>query len=118
MWQDSWESTHRDPAPNDGLKANHRKFPQGMAAVARYVRGLNLTLGLYTVPGNYTCSGEEGGGELGSFGHVQADIDLWVREWGVGYIKNCRVTLSLIAWLIVWLCRCVQHDNRATEVCV
>ena len=71
-----------------GLRPNPLKFPHGMKFVADHLRERNITLGLYTVPGNYTCSGETGG-ERGSLGHIDADIDLWVGEWGVGYIKNC-----------------------------
>ena len=91
---DSWEATTRNSPPNDGLQADREKFPRGMKFVVDYLHKLNLITGLYTVPGNFTCSGEieeNHGmrGALGSFGHIQADIDLWVGEWGVGYVKNC-----------------------------
>jgi len=84
---DSWENTHRE---EDGsLMANPLKFPTGMEHVSAYVRAAGLELGLYTTPGNYTCSGQQGGGEPGSFGHVQQDVELWVGKWQIGYLKNC-----------------------------
>lgn len=84
---DSWENTQRE---EDGsLIANPLKFPSGMEHVSAYVRAAGLELGLYTTPGNYTCSGQQGGGEPGSFGHVQQDVELWVGKWQIGYLKNC-----------------------------
>mmetsp|Transcript_107819 Transcript_107819/g.207277 ORF Transcript_107819/g.207277 Transcript_107819/m.207277 type:complete len:432 (+) Transcript_107819:66-1361(+) len=84
---DSWENTKREP---DGrLLANPSKFPSGMAAVGSRVRSLGLKLGLYTTPGNFTCSGQQGGGEPGSLGHVEQDVNLWVKEWGIEYLKDC-----------------------------
>lgn len=86
---DSWENTHRE---SDGtLMPNPRKFPSGMKNLSTYLSSLegDIVLGLYTTPGNFTCSGEIGGGERGSWDHVKQDIDLWVNDWGVGYVKNC-----------------------------
>lgn len=84
---DSWETGHREP---DGtLVANPAKFPSGMADLSKQLSSLGLNLGLYTTPGNYTCAGADGGGEPGSYGHVEQDIQTWVGEWGVRYIKNC-----------------------------
>ena len=84
---DSWQSTTREAGK--GLQADQAKFPHGMKDVAYFLRALNLTLGLYTTPGHFSCAGEAGSGQLGSYGHLQEDIDLWVGEWGVGYLKNC-----------------------------
>ena len=54
---DSWEATTRNSPPNDGLQADREKFPRGMKFVVDYLHKLNLITGLYTVPGNFTCSG-------------------------------------------------------------
>jgi hypothetical protein len=59
------EATSRQAPPNDGLQPNPTKFPHGMKYMADQLHAHGLVLGLYTVPGNYTCSGEDGGGELG-----------------------------------------------------
>ena len=97
---DSWQAKTYASA-TAGLQADPIKFPGGgMADVAQYVIGKGLTLGLYTTPGEYTCSGEGTGpdaGRRGSLGHTQANVDLWVGEWGVGYLKDCvcNTTASL-----------------------
>ena len=89
---DSWQAKTYSSA-TAGLQADPIKFPGGgMADVAKYVIGKGLTLGLYTTPGEYTCSGEGTGpdaGRRGSMGHTKANAELWVGEWGVGYIKDC-----------------------------
>ena len=86
---DSWSSGIRQEGA--GLKANSRKFPSGMDALGRFLRSRGLQLGLYTTGGNYTCAGEQGNGEesRGSGGHQHQDAELWIREWGVTYIKQC-----------------------------
>ena len=125
---DSWEAVSRAPRPNDGLRANRKKFPHGMKYIADRLRSpdFNLTLGLYTVPGNFTCSGEVeenagNKGALGSFGHVQADIDLWVGEWGVGYIKNCvcNTTASLRSHAYIDMKKAIERypDHSVTYEC-
>jgi len=64
-------------------------FLGGMAALVQYVAGKGGSVGLYTTPGNYTCAGAQGGGEPGSYGHVRDDVDLWVNQWGIGFLKDC-----------------------------
>jgi len=92
---DSWQSTTREAGK--GLQADKEKFPNGMKAVANFLHARNLTLGLYTTPGRFSCAGEAGSGQLGSYGFMQEDIDLWIGEWGVGYLKNCicNTTISM-----------------------
>jgi alpha-galactosidase len=63
-----------------------------MGDTARYIRSRGLELGLYTTSGNYTCAGQAKNGGIyqkGSGGHQQEDMLLWIREWGVTYIKHC-----------------------------
>jgi len=84
---DSWENDHREP--DGSLLPNPTKFPDGMPAMVKFVRSRGMEVGLYTTPGQFTCSGAAGGGEPGSLGHVKQDMDLWVGTWGVRYIKDC-----------------------------
>lgn len=74
---------------NGSLLPNPAKFPSGMDVLSAHARSRGMSLGLYTTPGNYTCSGESGGGEPGSFGHVDEDVRLWVEGWRIGFLKDC-----------------------------
>eukprot|EP00730_Choanoeca_flexa_P017370 TRINITY_DN8355_c0_g1_i3.p1 TRINITY_DN8355_c0_g1~~TRINITY_DN8355_c0_g1_i3.p1 ORF type:complete len:415 (+),score=65.06 TRINITY_DN8355_c0_g1_i3:2-1246(+) len=82
MIDDGWQAHHRDA---DGrLYADPNRFPSGMQAFVQYAADRGLKVGLYTTPGNYSCLKRPT-----SFGHLQQDIDLWVTQWGVRYIKDC-----------------------------
>jgi len=52
-----------------------------MKALADYVHGRGLKLGLYSSPGPRTCAGFEG-----SNGHEEQDAKTYA-EWGVDYLK-------------------------------
>lgn len=87
---DSWTSNVRREGA--GLEAHELKFAHGMAHTARYIRDRGLQLGLYTTSGNFTCAGERGNvgiHQLASGGHQREDLELWIRDWGVTYIKHC-----------------------------
>jgi hypothetical protein len=87
---DSWASEVREEGL--GLQAHSGKFPGGMKGLSRYIRSRGLELGLYTTSGNFTCAGEVGSNgsrHRGSWGHQREDVDLWIREWGVTYVKHC-----------------------------
>jgi len=87
---DSWTSEVREEGL--GLQAHSGKFPGGMKGLSRYIRSRGLELGLYTTSGNFTCAGEVGSNgsrHRGSGGHQREDVDLWIREWGVTYVKHC-----------------------------
>jgi alpha-galactosidase len=73
---DTWEG-ERDAAGN--IQAN-RKFPD-MKALADYVHGKGLKLGIYSSPGPNTCEGYEG-----SYGHEAQDARTWAA-WGIDYLK-------------------------------
>jgi alpha-galactosidase len=73
---DSWEG-ERDAQGN--ITAN-TKFPD-MTALAAYVHGRGLKLGLYSSPGPRTC-----GGYLGSYGHEEQDAKTYAA-WGIDYLK-------------------------------
>jgi alpha-galactosidase len=89
---DSWSADARDEG--SGLQAHKRKFPSGMGETARHIRELGLELGLYTTSGEYTCAGQQNHGgnrHRGSMNHQRDDVELWIREWGVTYIKVSKV---------------------------
>jgi alpha-galactosidase len=73
---DTWEG---DGDANGVLHSN-AKFPD-MKALADYVHGKGLKLGIYSSPGPKTCAGYEG-----SLGHEQQDAQLYA-SWGVDYLK-------------------------------
>jgi len=73
---DTWEG-QRDA---QGVLHTNDKFPD-MKALADYVHGKGLKLGIYSSPGNKTCAGFEG-----SLGHEQQDADLYA-SWGIDYLK-------------------------------
>jgi alpha-galactosidase len=57
------------------------RFPSGMKALADYVHGKGLKLGIYSDVGATTC-----GGRPGSRGHEYQDA-ITYAEWGIDYIK-------------------------------
>ncbi|MGB7758229.1 MAG: glycoside hydrolase family 27 protein, partial [Bryobacteraceae bacterium] len=73
---DTWEG-RRDAAGN--ILPN-KKFPD-MKALADYVHGKGMKLGIYSSPGPKTCGGYEG-----SYGHEQQDARTYA-EWGIDYLK-------------------------------
>lgn len=73
---DTWEG-ERDTS---GMMHSNTKFPD-MKALADYVHGKGLKLGIYSSPGSKTCARFEG-----SFGHEQQDADLYA-SWGIDFLK-------------------------------
>ena len=73
---DTWEAG-RDAS---GRILTNRKFPD-MKALADYVHGKGLKLGIYSSPGPFTCAGYEG-----SYGH-EADDARTYAAWGIDYLK-------------------------------
>ncbi len=57
-------------------------FPNGMKPVIDYVHSKNLSFGLYTCGGTFTCVG----GRPGSKDHWEQDAAVWA-EWGVDWVK-------------------------------
>jgi Alpha galactosidase A/Alpha galactosidase C-terminal beta sandwich domain len=82
---DCW-SDGRDPTTGQ-LRADPRRFPHGMAALADHVHSLGLLLGIYADAGNRTCAQWEG-----SQNHEELDAQTFA-EWGVDYIKldGCHI---------------------------
>ena len=73
---DTWEG-ERDA---QGLIHSNSKFPD-MKALADYVHGKGLKLGIYSSPGPKTCAKYEG-----SYGHEEQDAQTYA-EWGIDYLK-------------------------------
>ncbi|MBK0377732.1 putative Ig domain-containing protein [Mucilaginibacter segetis] len=74
---DGWEADNRRA---DGEIATNSKFPD-MKALADYVHGLGLKIGIYSSPGPRTC-----GGYLGSWQHEDQDAKTY-GDWGIDYLK-------------------------------
>src|SRR5882757_145884 len=81
---DCWMATHRG---GDGrLVADPVRFPSGIKAIADYVHGKGLKLGIYAAAGTATCQNLPG-----SLDHEQIDAASFA-EWGVDLLKydNCN----------------------------
>ncbi len=73
---DGWQG-ERDDA---GVLQPNERFPD-MKALADYVHGKGLKLGIYSSPGHRTCGNKEG-----SYGHEEQDARMFA-EWGIDYLK-------------------------------
>ena len=73
---DTWEA-ERD---SQGVIHANNKFPD-MKALADYVHGKGLKLGIYSSPGPKTCAGY-----AGSYGHEEQDAQTYAA-WGIDYLK-------------------------------
>lgn len=85
---DFWQN-HRD-SKDESLRGEFRDdagniIPNArfkdMKALADYVHGLGLKIGLYSSPGPWTC-----GGCAGSYGYEKQDAESYAR-WGFDYLK-------------------------------
>jgi alpha-galactosidase len=73
---DTWQGA-RDA---EGNLTGNQRFPN-MKALADYVHSKGLKLGIYSSPGQLTCSGYPG-----SYGHEDQDAKTFA-DWGVDYLK-------------------------------
>ncbi len=81
VWLDvGWWQGTRDGAGNPTI--NPAQWPHGLAWLARTLHAAGLRLGLYTDAGRVGC----GGGNEGSYGHYQQDVNRYA-EWGVDAVK-------------------------------
>jgi alpha-galactosidase len=87
----------RDSSGN--IRWNTTKFPSGIPALADYVHGKGLKLGIYETPNTSTCVGLYGGISpsvaVGSLGHETSDAKSFAA-WGIDYLKydKCQGPLS------------------------
>jgi len=82
---DTWEG-ERDAK---GVIQTNKKFPD-MKALADYVHGKGLKLGIYSSPGPKTCARFEG-----SYGHEEQDAQTYAA-WGIDYLKYDLCSFSKI----------------------
>ena len=82
---DCWAELNRDAKGN--LVAKNSTFPSGIKALADYVHGKGLKLGIYSDAGYFTCSKQM----PGSLGHEFQDAKTFA-SWGIDYLKydNCN----------------------------
>jgi alpha-galactosidase len=86
------------------LKWNATKFPSGIPALADYVHGKGLKIGIYETPNTYTCTGTYNNpgiaksAAVGSLGHETTDAQTFA-SWGIDYLKydKCQGPLSAFA---------------------
>ncbi len=84
FWQNHRDS--KDPSLQGKLRDEagnivpNKRFGD-MKALADYVHGLGLKIGLYSSPGPWTC-----GGCAGSYGHEKQDAESYAK-WGFDYLK-------------------------------
>jgi alpha-galactosidase len=103
---DCWAAT-RDA--NGDLRPDRRRFPDGMAGVARYVHARGLKFGIYSSAGDTTCQRElQADGErlaVGSRGHEYQDArafaamgaDFVKLDWcGHGATQDARASYELM----------------------
>jgi alpha-galactosidase len=76
---DCWQ-TGRDAAGN--ILADAERFPSGIKALADYIHGKGLKLGIYSDAGTMTCAKRPG-----SIGHEYQDAKQYA-SWGVDYLKE------------------------------
>ena len=74
-----------------------------MPALADYIHGKGLKIGIYEVPNTYTCTGTYNNPgitkvALGSLGHETTDAQTFA-SWGIDYLKydKCQGPLSAFA---------------------
>jgi len=77
---DCWMLATRDA--NGNQVPNPEKFPDGFAAVTKYIHSLGLSSGLYTAKGPNTCAGF-----AASCDHEFQDAAQWA-SWGIDYVKD------------------------------
>lgn len=75
---DGW---HGERDENGFIHEDLEKFPSGMKALADYLHGMGLKLGIYSDAGSFTCACYSG-----SLGHEYQDA-ITYAQWGVDYLK-------------------------------
>lgn len=75
-----------------GQMTYHReRFPNGMKVVSDYIHSLGLKAGIYAEAGDNTCGSiyddDKKGIGSGLYGHEQADMNLFLKDWNYDFIK-------------------------------
>jgi alpha-galactosidase len=81
-----WAAARR--GSNERLQPDPIRFPDGIAAVARYAHDRGMLVGIYASPFNEGCGAQPA---LASAGHETVDAQTFA-DWGVDYLKYdwCR----------------------------
>ena len=66
---------------NGSLVPDPEKFPGGMPALAEFVHGLGMKIGIYSDAADLTCASHPG-----SYGFEEEDAQLWA-SWGIDFLK-------------------------------
>jgi alpha-galactosidase len=84
------------------LRWNATKFPNGIPALADYIHGKGLKIGIYEVPGDRTCANIYGGYSqgAGSLGHETTDAQTFA-SWGIDYLKYDKCTAALSGFAVM-----------------
>lgn len=82
---DCWPERSRD-AETHKLLPDHERFPEGIKALADYVHGKGLKLGIYGDIGNLTCARYPGFWSEGESNYFQLDAATFA-EWTIDSIK-------------------------------
>ena len=92
-WMDGRDSSGK-------FKWNTSKFPSGIPALAEYIHGKGLKIGIYSTPNTKTCAGIYGGytGGVGSKDHETIDAKTFA-SWGIDYLKydKCQGDMNRFA---------------------
>jgi len=81
VWLDGgWWNGSRDA--NGNIVVDTAQWPHGMAWLVSYIHSLGLLAGIYTDAGAAGC----GGGQAGSYGHYQQDVNTFAA-WGFDAVK-------------------------------
>jgi len=82
IMDDCWANATR--SADGSLVADVQKFPSGMGSLVQQLHRKGLKAGLYTTPGNFTCTKRPASG-----GHMKEDFSLWINDWNIDYLKLC-----------------------------
>jgi len=103
---DCWLASTRDA--NGNLQPDPKRFPDGIAALSKYVHSLGLKFGIYEDSGNTTCGGYEG-----SWGHYEQDAKTFA-SWGVDFIKldGCNTNVTDMKYLYTEFGKAINATGR------
>ncbi|KAL0356456.1 UNVERIFIED_CONTAM: Alpha-galactosidase [Sesamum radiatum] len=105
---DCWAELNRDSQGNLVPKAS--TFPSGIKALADYVHGKGLKLGIYSDAGTQTCSKQM----PGSLGYEEQDAKTFA-SWGIDYLKydNCNNNGISAKERYPLMARALQNSGRS-----
>ena len=96
-WMDGRDSSGK-------LRWNTSKFPAGIPALADYVHGKGLKIGIYEVPGNTDLRRDlrrhQPPVAVGSLGHETTDAQTFA-SWGIDYLKYDKCTNALSGFAVM-----------------